>query len=85
MEPFTKFVITNVFSAVVRKSQLDTEVVLNVGWNNVVLDYDRWTEFKKAYLAIDVEIQKRFKYQYMETRHPEEEDKEFATGGASRV
>lgn len=85
MEPFTKFIITNVFTAVVQKTQLDTEVVLSVDWDRIHLDYDRWTEFKKAYLAIDAEIQKRFKYQYTESKHPEEEEEGYATSGASRV
>lgn len=74
MEPSTKFIITNIFAAVVQKTQLDTEVVLNVGSDRICLDYDRWTEFKKGFYALDEEVQRRFKYQYTETKHPEEEE-----------
>ena len=60
------FIITNTLKIVVCNTQLETKIYIKCTDMPayICMDIDRWTEFKKGFLAIDEEFQKHFNYQY---------------------
>lgn len=66
------FIITNDLRVRVENIQLDTKIVIeNLQHGNdsqvkcsAFMDFDKWMEFKKNFIAIDNEFNERFKYQY---------------------
>jgi len=68
MEFQKTFIITHNLKVELKNVQLDTRILITAetssGKEQVFMDIDRWTEFKKAINDIDQEFYKRFNYQY---------------------
>lgn len=64
MEYETCFNITNKLRVFVRNFQLETYIVIKSNGAIVVLDIDKWLEFKKNFFNIDKEFFKRFHHQF---------------------
>jgi hypothetical protein len=68
MEFRKTFIITHNLKVELINVKLDTRILITAetssGKEQVFMDIDRWSEFKKAINDIDKEFYKRFNYQY---------------------
>ena len=64
MEPQKKFILTPSFNVIVKDVQDNTQIVFEINGCLFSLNYDQWTEFKKALFPIQNEVSRRFHYQF---------------------